>query len=265
MDFETSAEFLQDKILQNTKIAMVIGSGLSSIVDTITDKRIASYSSIPGFLKSTAPTHKGEFITGKLFGKPIICMNGRFHYYEGYGISEVAGYIKTLKLLGIEKIILTNAAGSMREDLRPGDLIVVKDHINLSGLNPLRGDNDIAFGPRFVDMSNAYTKELIDKVMAQSADVLTTGTYVFTTGPSFETAAEIKAFHLLGGDIVGMSTVPEVIMSAYCGIQTLTISCISNYATGIPGSNVTDKELVRVTAMAQDKFIGVIQKLFDNL
>ena len=266
MDVICSAEFLKEKVLPETKIALVVGSGLSGIVKKMEETKTISYSEIPGFLQSTAPTHKGEMVIGKLFGKPIICMNGRFHYYEGYEIQEITEYIKVLKLLGIETIILTNASGSMKKnEIKPGDLVVIEDHINLSGLNPLRGKNDETFGPRFVDMSNAYSKDLIQKVLEQSGDVVKKGNYVFTTGPSFETAAEIRAFRMLGGDIVGMSTVPEVIMSAYCGLQTLAISCVSNYATGIDGSNVSDEELERVTGLAQDKFSEVIEELFMKL
>lgn len=265
MDVISSVEFLKDKILPETKIALVVGSGLSGIVKKMEETKTISYSEIPGFLQSTAPTHKGEMVIGKLFGKPIVCMNGRFHYYEGYEIQEITEYIKVLKLLGIKIIILTNASGSMKEEIKPGDLVVIEDHINLSGLNPLRGKNDDSFGPRFVDMSNAYSKDLIQKVLEQNSDFLHKGNYVFTTGPSFETAAEIRAFRMLGGDIVGMSTVPEVIMSAYCGLQTLAISCVSNYATGILGSNVSDEELERVTGLAQDKFAKVIEGLFGQL
>ena len=240
MDVICSVEFLKEKVLPETKIALVVGSGLSGIVKKMEETKTISYSEIPGFLQST-------------------------HYYEGYEIQEITEYIKVLKLLGIETIILTNASGSMKEEIKPGDLVVIEDHINLSGLNPLRGKNDESFGPRFVDMSNAYSKDLIQKVLGQNGDFLHKGNYVFTTGPSFETAAEIKAFRMLGGDIVGMSTVPEVIMSAYCGLQTLAISCVSNYATGILGSNVSDEELERVTGLAQDKFSKVIEGLFMQL
>lgn len=265
MDIKQSFEYLQNVVLPNTKTAIVIGSGLSDIVKNIKDSRVISYNEIPGFLTSTAPTHKGEMIVGELFGQPVICLNGRFHYYEGYEIQEVAGYIKVLKLLGIETLILSNASGSMREDLHPGELIVLRDHINLSGLNPLRGKNDETFGPRFVDMSNAYDKTLREKVLSQNGDKLHEGVYVYTTGPSFETAAEIQAFRGMGGDIVGMSTVPEVIMAAYCGMKTLAISCASNFATGIPGSNVSDEELVRVTALASENFTNIIKDLFESM
>lgn len=265
MSYKQSADYLKDKVLPDTKIAIVIGSGLSSIIDNIEGKQVISYADIPGFVKSTAPTHKGEMVIGELFGQPIICMNGRVHFYEGYDMSEITNYIKTLKLLGVETLILTNASGSMKQELEPGSLVVIEDHLNLSGHNPLIGTNDDAMGPRFVDMSNAYSKELIEKVMAGNEDVLTKGTYVFTTGPSFETPAEIRAYRMLGGDIVGMSTVPEAIMGAFCGLNTLAISCVSNYGTGIPGSNVSDEELVRVTGLSQKRFVRVIQQLFEKI
>lgn len=265
MDYNKSAEYLKQYLLPETKIAIVVGSGLSGITEKITDKVQIPYSDIPEFLVSTAPTHKGEVVIGKLFQQPVICMNGRFHYYEGYGINEVAEYVKVLKLLGIQTLILSNASGSMRTELIPGSLVVVEDHINLTGLNPLRGKNDDSFGPRFVDMSNAYSKELIDKALECKVIGLQSGYYVFTTGPSFETAAEIRAYRKLGGDIVGMSTVPEVIMAAYCGLQTLVISCVSNYATGMDGSNVSDEELERVTALSKDKFASLLEQLFQKL
>lgn len=264
-NYQKSYEYLKERIIPKTKTAIVIGSGLSGIIEKVEDKKVFAYGEIPGFLHSTAPTHRGEFISGYLYKKPVVCLNGRFHYYEGYKIQQVAEYIKVLKLLGIEQIILTNASGSMHPEIIPGDLVVVEDHINLSGLNPLRGKNDEKFGPRFVDLSNAYSKRLIEKVLEDQTNDLKKGTYVYTTGPSFETAAEIKAFRMLGGDIVGMSTVPEVIMCAYCGIEALTISCVSNYATGIPGSNVSDEELERVTGLAQDKFSKVLEGLFKKI
>lgn len=265
MDYNKSAQYLKQYLLPETKIAIVVGSGLSGIIEKISDKIHISYGDIPEFLVSTAPTHKGEVVIGRLFQQPVICMNGRFHYYEGYGINEVSDYIKVLKVLGIETIILTNASGSMREEILPGSLVVVEDHINLTGLNPLRGKNDASFGPRFVDMSNAYSKKLIEKVFQCQVPTLQKGYYVFTTGPSFETAAEIRAYRALGGDIVGMSTVPEVIMAAYCGLQTLVISCVSNYATGMAGSNVSDEELERVTALAKDNFASLLEQLFQKL
>ncbi|EEM56473.1 MULTISPECIES: purine-nucleoside phosphorylase [Bacillus cereus group] len=264
-NYQKSYEYLKERIISKTKTAIVIGSGLSGIIEKVEDKNIIPYGEIPEFLHSTAPTHRGELISGYLYGKPVVCLNGRFHYYEGYQMQQVAEYIKVLKLLGIEHIILTNASGSMYQEIVPGDLVVVEDHINFSGLNPLRGKNDESFGPRFVDMSNAYSKRLIEKVFENSSNGLKKGTYVYGTGPSFETAAEIRAFKTLGGTIVGMSTVPEVIMCAYCGIEVLTISCVSNYAPGIPGSNVSDEELVRVTGLAQDKFSKVLEELFNKI
>lgn len=141
MSYKQSADYLKDKVLPDTKIAIVIGSGLSSIIDNIEGKQVISYADIPGFVKSTAPTHKGEMVIGELFGQPIICMNGRVHFYEGYDMSEITNYIKTLKLLGVETLILTNASGSMKQELEPGSLVVIEDHLNLSGHNPLIGTN----------------------------------------------------------------------------------------------------------------------------
>lgn len=215
---------------------IILGSGLGTLAEDIKEKIIIPYTDIDGFPHSTVSGHAGCLISGRLHGSEVLCMQGRFHLYEGHRPQIIAEVIKTFKLLGICNLIVTNAAGSLREEMAPGSLMLIADHINFSGRNPLIGPNDDAFGPRFPDVSNAYDKEFRDRlknIASRRGISLQEGTYLMVAGPNFETAAEIRAFRTLGADAVGMSTVPEVLAAVWCGMRVLGISVITNYGTGM--------------------------------
>lgn len=221
---------------KNPKTAIILGSGLGQIADELTDKTIIRYEDIEGFPKSSVSGHAGQLVIGKIGQTEIICMQGRIHLYEGHQPQAVNMVIKVFKKLGIERLIVTNAAGSLDVDMPAGSLMLIKDHINFSGQNPLIGINDDTLGPRFPDMSNAYDADIRDKVrnIAKTEDIkLYEGVYLMVLGPNFETSAEIKAFRVLGADAVGMSTVPEVISAVHSGMKILGISVITNLGTGL--------------------------------
>ncbi len=240
--FSQIKERLSDR---SPKILIILGSGLSSLGNEIEDSLVIPYAEIDGFPQSTVPGHNGRLISGTLSGKEVLCMQGRFHLYEGYAPHTVADIIKAFKLLGIMDMIVTNAAGSLRTDMAPGSLMLTYDHLNFSGFNPLIGPNDDRFGPRFPSMTTVYTPEY-RRLAHQIADRLNIrlhdGVYCMLSGPSFETAAEVRAYRLLGADANGMSTVPETISAAYCGMKVLGISAITNYCTGIEGGSPSHAE-----------------------
>lgn len=218
------------------KTALVLGSGLGPIADEISDPIILNYEDIPGFPASTVKGHVGRLVMGGLAGVPVICMQGRQHFYEGHPITEIAVPIRAFKAAGVERLILTNAAGSLHMNMPEGSLMAISDHINWSGMNPLIGPNDEDIGPRFFDMSTAYSEELRDILheAARAEDVtLHEGVYAWYPGPNFETPAEIRAFRTLGADAVGMSTVPEVVAARHCGLEVMAISSITNLAAGM--------------------------------
>ncbi len=234
---------------------IILGSGLNVVADKITDKIIVPYTKI-GFPKMTVAGHKGELIAGRLSKRNVLCMNGRYHLYEGHPARLVKDMMSAYQRIGIKEVIATNAAGSLREDMKAGSLMMITDHINFSGQNPLIGLNNDQEGPRFPDMSNAYDKNLQEK-MRQTAKEnnikLFEGTYFFVIGPNFETKAEIKAFRTLGADAVGMSTVPEVIAAVYFGMKVVGISVISNQSADIQTTPLTHEEtLLKANIAAVD-------------
>lgn len=233
---KSAAEYIKNIIGRVPEIAIVLGSGLGFLSDSLEDKKEVFYSDIPHFPVSTAPMHKGVLESGSLFGNPVILMCGRFHYYEGYSMQEITFYIRVLKWMGVKTIILTNAVGAINENFKVGDMMMICDHIKFFDETPLRGENLDEFGPRFNDMSDCYTKELRDiaKSVADSEGIdLKEGVYAFMPGPCYETPAEIRMLKILGADVVGMSTVPEVICAAHSGLDVLAVSCCTNMAAGI--------------------------------
>lgn len=221
---------------RNPEIAIILGSGLGALGEEISDPIYIDYNSLSGFPQSTVSGHQGRFISGELEGKQVLCMQGRVHLYEGHSPSDINLIIKILQIIGIKTLVVTNAAGSLNPKLKPGSIMLIKDHINFSGRNPLVGPNDEDYGPRFPDVSNAYTDILRQKVkeIAKSEKIsLKEGVYLMVLGPNFETAAEIRAFQILGADAVGMSTVPEVIAAAHSNINVLGLSVITNFGTGL--------------------------------
>lgn len=243
------------------KTAIILGSGLGEIADRIENPLIINYTDIEGFPPSTVVGHQGKLIIGKIFEKEVLCMQGRFHLYEGYHPSLICDVIKAFKLIGIEKLLITNAAGSLNPNFEPGSLMLIEDHINFSGQNPLVGHNDEELGPRFPDMSNAYDNELriqLAEVAAQNHIELNHGVYLMVLGPNFETPAEIRAFKLLGADAVGMSTVPEVIAAVHAGIKVAAISAITNFGAGLQNHALSHEETISGASEGAKKLTKLI-------
>jgi purine-nucleoside phosphorylase len=267
-DYKKSADYILDKAGSVPRIAVVLGSGLGSFADEVEEPVVLDYSSIPGFLKSTAPGHKGKMYIGRVDTKPAIVMAGRFHCYEGYSFEEAASYIRVLHLAGVENIILTTAAGCLNESFKVGELMMVCDQINFSGYSPCTGINDDRIGPRFFDMTNTYDRSLrlSAKASVDTAGItLREGVYAYMTGPQFETPAEIRALRLLGADAVGMSTVPEAIEAAHCGMKVLCISCLTNYAAGITGKPLSGQEVDETASKSGVTFRRLLKVLINDL
>ena len=250
------------------EIALILGSGLGQIAENLNQPIKIPYSDIDGFPQSSVSGHTGQFVCGTLNGKNIICMQGRVHLYEGHKPQDICQIIKTLKLLGVKKLIVTNAAGSLNPQIAAGSIMMITDHINMSFSNPLIGPNDDTFGPRFPDMSNAYDKELqlLASSIAKAENVdLNKGVYLMVSGPNFETAAEVKAFGILGGDAVGMSTVPEVISASYCDIKTLGFSVITNMGTGLQKATQSHEETLAMATKATGNLAKLISKIIERI
>lgn len=249
------------------EIGIVLGSGLGDLADTYCEFAIP-YDKIPGFAKSTVEGHKGQLVFAQINKRNVVMMQGRNHFYEGHSMQDVTYPIKVMKKLGVKTVIITNAAGAINKSFRPGDLMVITDHINLMGTNPLIGPNDPDLGVRFPDMSEVYNKNLIKIVDAAGRLLkidLKHGVYVATTGPSYETPAEIKMARFMGGDAAGMSTVPEAIVANYCGMKVIGISCISNFATGISSKKLSHEEVIETTEKVKAKFKELVLLLLKNI
>lgn len=266
--FYESAEYIKKSIDIKPDIAIVLGSGLGGIAQAIENPVYIDYKDIPNFKVSTAPDHAGRFVIGKLAGRGVICMQGRLHYYEGYSMDDVAYPIRVLKLLGVKTLIITNAAGGINELFDSGDIMLIKDHINFMGDNPLIGKNNDQMGPRFPDMTYTYTPKLIDLTYESAKKLnidIKSGIYIAFSGPSFETPAEIKAAKILGADAVGMSTVPEVIAAVHCGLDVLGFSLIANMAAGVLNKSLSGKEVVQIAQqkgkLLQKLIIDIIKNL----
>ncbi|HLR20427.1 MAG TPA: purine-nucleoside phosphorylase [Tissierellaceae bacterium] len=252
-----SVAYINNKISKSPTIGVILGSGLGGLVKLIQDPITIPYEDIPNFPLSTVEGHAGHLVIGKLGDKTVVTMQGRFHFYEGYPLSKVTFPIRTLISLGIQKLIVTNAAGGVNESFVPGDLMIINDHINFSGTNPLIGPNLESKGPRFLDMTEAYSKELIELAqnVGKNLDInLKEGVYMWFTGPSYETPSEIKLASTLGADAVGMSTVPEVIIANHESLDVLGISCITNMAAGILDKPLNHEEVVETSLKVKDKF-----------
>lgn len=263
-----ASKYIEEKMKQKPDIAVILGSGLGKVMDEIKNKRVIDYTNIPCFPLTTVKGHKGKLVTGEINGRNIIAMKGRFHYYEGYNMNEVVFPIRVFHALGVETLIITNAAGGINKSFTPGDLMIIKDHISSFCPSPLRGKNINDFGPRFPDMSEAYNNKLIKYVHEISNDIninLKEGVYAFSKGPMFETPAEIKMLGILGADAVGMSTVPEVITARHAGMEVIGISCITNMASGLTDKHLTHKEVIDITKITEKKFAGLIVGIISNL
>jgi xanthosine phosphorylase len=251
------------------KVAIVLGSGLGNLANELKQAHTIPYTQLPGFPEVTVHGHGGNLILGYLNDVPIVCLEGRSHSYEGIASYEaVKTYVRTVKLLGCDTFIATNASGSLREDVGPGELMLINDHINFQPGNPLAGTNQDEFGPRFPPLDNAYDKnlrELMLDVARREAINLQQGVYISVLGPSYETAAEIRAFRILGADAVGMSTVPEVICANHCGLRVLVIATITNYATGLATSSHSHEAVVSMANTASEKLIQLTKQFIAEL
>lgn len=256
-------EYVKGRLPGTPEIAIVLGSGLGELDKLAEDTVEIPYAEIPGFLRSTVPGHAGKLIYGRLSGVPVLMMSGRFHHYEGYTHRQIALPVRMLKELGVKALLQTNASGGVNLSFKPGDLMLIEDHINISGDNPLMGPNADEFGPRFPDMSRAYHPALnaLIREAAKEADVpLQHGVYMLFNGPSFETPAEIRMARVLGADAVGMSTVPEVITANHCGLPVAGVSCITNMAAGILDQPLSHAEVIETGNLAREKFSRLILK-----
>jgi len=263
-----TAAFIQRNISIKPDIGIILGTGLGGLVEQINIKHTLSYEDIPNFRLSTVEGHSGKLIFGELSGKNVVVMQGRFHFYEGYTLQEVTFPVRVMKFLGIQQLFVSNASGGMNPDFKVGDLMVITDHINFIGSNPLIGPNIPELGPRFPDMSDVYDQELISlvKEIAAKNDIkLQQGVYLGLSGPTFETPAEYKMLRIWGADTVGMSTVPEIIVARHMGITCFAISIITDL--GIPGKieKITHEEVQRVAAISEKKMTFLFKELIKML
>ncbi|MCM3788340.1 purine-nucleoside phosphorylase [Domibacillus indicus] len=265
---EEAAGFLKEKLNVTPEIGLILGSGLGVLADEVENAVSIPYETIPHFPVSTVEGHAGELVIGTLSGKTVAAMKGRFHYYEGYSFQEVTFPVRVMKALGIETIIVTNAAGGVNESFEPGDLMLISDHLNLMGGNPLIGKNDSRLGVRFPDMSVAYSRELRElakKAAEQIGLNVREGVYAGNTGPVYETPAEVRMARVLGADAVGMSTVPEVIAARHSGMNVLGISCISNMAAGILDQPLAHDEVIETTEKVRAEFLAYVKEIVQSL
>jgi purine-nucleoside phosphorylase len=261
---ENAARTIRARSAAEPHIAVVLGSGLGAFADEFEDSVVLPYRDIPGFVVSTAQGHAGSLVIGKVEGVPVAAMQGRVHYYEGYSLEEVTFPIRTFKLLGINTLILTNAAGGVDVQLSQGALMVISDHLNLMGVNPLRGPNDERFGPRFPDLTEVYSRELQELASEEARTLGITarrGVYAALAGPSYETPAEIHMLRTFGADAVGMSTVPEAIVARHMGMRVLGISCITNMAAGISESPINHEEVMETGHRVREAFTQLLRRI----
>lgn len=269
---QTTVDFLHEEIAKKLgnfvpEIGIVLGSGLGELADEYCDLAIP-YSEIPGFESSTISGHKSRLVFAEINGKKVVMMQGRFHYYEGHPIQKVVYPIKVMKKLGVKTLILTNAAGGVNPAFNPSDLMVITDHINFMGVNPLMGQNDDSLGERFPDMSSAYTPSLVDftkKIAAKLSIDIQEGVYVAFSGPSYETAAEVRMARAMGADAVGMSTVPEAIIASWAKMDLIGISCICNSAAGVSSVPLSHEDVIKAANIAKDRFKLLVKEIIKEL
>jgi len=267
--YQESAEAIQTRIGSFVpEVSLILGSGLGSLGDLVEDPVVVPYGDIPHFRVSTAPGHKGQLVFGVLAGKRVAVMQGRMHHYEGYSYEEVSYAVRVLRLLGCEKLVLTNAAGGVNQKFQVGDLMLITDHIKLFLESPLRGENLEQFGPRFPDMSFLYTPALQEMARSCAKELnipLREGVYMYFPGPQFETPAEVRAARTLGGDAVGMSTVPEAITAGHCGMQVLGFTLVTNMAAGVTQQRLSGDEVNAAAEAAREKFSRLILACLRNM
>lgn len=274
---QAAAEFLRSRYDRDVDIAVVLGSGLGAFADALENEVRIPYHSVPHFAISTVEGHAGQLVLGEIDGIPVAVQQGRFHYYEGYDMEQVTFPMRTFGRLGVKTVLLTNAAGSLNTEMIPGSLMLISDHLNCMGVNPLRGGNDERFGPRFPDMTAVYDKDLQEAVVEESnaiardrfergidkelTDFLHRGTYCALSGPTYETPAEIHMYRLLGADAVGMSTVPEAVAARHQGMRVAGISCITNFGAGMTGDAINHEEVMETGARVAEIFRELLRRV----
>ncbi len=264
----TASDFIQSRITVDPRIAIVLGSGLGAFADTLDNSSTVLYSEIPGWPRSTAVGHAGKFVAGEANGVPVAVLAGRAHLYEGYSAQDSVFGIRALDLLGVDTVILTNAAGGVNAAYQPGELVLISDHINLLGHNPLTGPNDDSIGTRFPDMSEAYSKKLREVAREAGKGIgleLREGVYAAVPGPSYETPAEIRYLRAIGADLVGMSTVLETIAANHAGIRVLGISCVTNHAAGVTEGKLDHKEVLEVGERMKGTLIDLLRGVVSGI
>ncbi len=264
----TAAEYIEARIPVDPVVAIVLGSGLGGFADCIENPSVIPYEEIPEWPQSTAIGHAGKVVAGVVSGVPVIALAGRVHLYEGYTPQQVVFGLRAMDLLGVESVILTNAAGGINPEFTPGRLALIADHINLTGVNPLTGPNDESLGPRFPDLSEAYSKRYreIAREAAKAMNLdLPEGVYAAVPGPSYETPAEIRYLRTIGADLVGMSTVLETIAAVHMGMTVLAISCVTNFAAGVTPNKLEHEEVLRVGAQAQQTLTELLKRVLPRL
>lgn len=263
-DYLKSANFIKERLGNfNPQIAIILGSGLGALSDEIEEKIIIKYEEIPNFPVSTVEGHAGELIVGKLNGIEILAMNGRFHFYEGYDLKETTFPIRVFKLIGIKKLILTNASGGINTEFEVGDFMVINDYLSFFAESVLRGKNLNEFGDRFIDMSETFDKEMSNKlkeIIKKHTGKEHEGVYAYMKGPTFETPAEIRALRILGADSVGMSTVPEAVVAHHCGIKCVAVTCITNMAAGVLNEKLSHEDVKQTAEKVKFKFKDIIKE-----
>ncbi|WIV10974.1 purine-nucleoside phosphorylase [Proteiniborus sp. MB09-C3] len=264
---ETSS-YIRDRINFAPEIGLILGSGLGTLADEINNPIIFDYKDIPNFPVSTVEGHEGRLVLGELEGKKVIAMQGRFHYYEGYSLQQVTFPVRVMKALGIQMLLVTNACGGMNKELYPGALMIIEDHINFIGDNPLIGHNYDELGPRFPDMSSAYDKELIklaENVGKKHNIETKKGVYAAISGPYYFSKAELRMLRRIGGDTIGMSTVPEVIVARHAGLRVLGISCVTDMAIADEIVSISHEEVVKVANETRPKFIKLVKGILNEV
>jgi len=267
-EIKEAAAYIEQTAGVRPQIGLILGSGLGVLADLIENARTIPYTAIPHFPVSTVEGHAGELVLGEVKGKQVLVMKGRFHPYEGYGVETVSFPVRVMKQLGVETLIVTNAAGGINTSFQAGDLMVIRDHINFMFRNPLMGPNDNNLGVRFPDMSEAYSKrlrEVAHRVASEQGGSLREGVYAGLLGPSYETPAEIRMLRTLGADVVGMSTVPEVIVARHAGIEVLGFSCVSNMAAGILDQPLSHEEVMETTERVKSQFLRLVLGVIESL
>lgn len=265
---KASADWILEQIPESPEIALILGSGLGGLCEDFDDAVALDYSDVPGFPESAVEGHAGRLVYGTLGDRPVVAMQGRVHYYEGWPLERLTFPVRVFGLIDVDTLLVTNSAGGANPEYRPGDLMVITDHLNLMGANPLRGENDDRFGPRFPDMSYAYAPQVRDTILEAADELdmsLRQGVYAANAGPTYETPAEVRMVQTIGGDAVGMSTVPEVIVANHSGINVGGISCITNMAAGLTAERLDHSEVEETAARVREKFSALVRRTVDLL